>query len=280
MTDAEVLIVGLLVAIAGLGGLARLLSVPYPVVLVLGGAVLGFVPGLPQVELDPDVVLAVFLPPLLYGAGVFANFHDFRSELRWVALNAVPLVLVTMTAVAVAAHALVAELPWAAAFVLGAIVSPTDPLAAGAIMRRLGVPRRMVSVVEGEGLFNDATALVAYRVAVAAVVTGSFSQRTPACSSLPAPPAASRSASSLRGSSPRSADGCPTTSSTSPSRCSPATPRSCPPTPSAPPACSPRSPPGSSWASAARSCCPSARACRATTSGTRSTSSSTRRCSC
>src|SRR5919106_5640417 len=114
-------------------------------------------------------------PPLLYGSSIFANFNDFRGDLRWLALNTVGLVLVTMAVVAWVAHALIPGLPWAAAFVLGAIVSPTDPLAAATIMRRLGVPRRLVSAVEGEGLFNDATALVAYRVAVAAVVAGSFS---------------------------------------------------------------------------------------------------------
>jgi EmrB/QacA subfamily drug resistance transporter len=175
MSEAEILLVGLLVAVAGLSALARLLSVPYPIMLVLGGAVAGFVPGLPRVRLDPEVVLVVFLPPLLYGSGVFANVNDFRADLRWLALNAVPLVLVTMSAVAVVAHALIPGLPWEAAFVLGAIVSPTDPLAAATIMRRLGVPRRMVSAVEGEGLFNDATALVAYRVAVIAVTAGTFS---------------------------------------------------------------------------------------------------------
>jgi monovalent cation/hydrogen antiporter len=175
VSQAEVLIAGLLVAVTGLSALARLLSVPYPIVLVIGGAVLGFVPGLPQVELDPDVVLVVFLPPLLYGAAIFANFHDFRAEARWLALNTLPLVLVTMSAVAVTAHLLIPGMPWAPAFALGAIVSPTDPLAAGAIMRRLGAPRRLVSVLEGEGLFNDAAALVAYRVAVTAVVAGSLS---------------------------------------------------------------------------------------------------------
>src|SRR4051812_7286944 len=175
MSEAEVLIVGLLVAVAGLSALARLHSVPYPIVLVLGGTVFGFVPGWPDVRLDPQVVLVVFLPPLLYGSSVFANLNDFRSDLRWLALNTVPLVLVTMGAVALAAHALIPGLPWAAAFTLGAIVSPTDPLAASTIMRRLGASRRMVSAIEGEGLFNDATALVAYRVAVAAVVAGSFS---------------------------------------------------------------------------------------------------------
>jgi monovalent cation/hydrogen antiporter len=175
MGEAELLIAGLLVAVAGLSALARVLSVPYPIVLVVGGAVLGFVPGLPEVRLDPEVVLVVFLPPLLYGSSIYANVSDFRANLRGLTLNAVALVLVTMGAVAWAAHALIAGMPWEAAFVLGAIVSPTDPLAAATIMRRLDAPRRLVSGIEGEGLFNDATALVAYRVGVAAVVAGSFS---------------------------------------------------------------------------------------------------------
>ena len=175
MEEAEVVITGLLVAVVGLSALARQLSVPYPIVLVIGGAVLGFVPGLPEIELDPDVVLLVFLPPLLYGASIFANFGDLRANLRGLTLSTVGLVLVTMCAVAAVAHALIPDLPWEAAFVLGAIVSPTDPLAPAVIMRRLDVPRRLVSGVEGEGLFNDATALVAYRVAVGAVVAGSFS---------------------------------------------------------------------------------------------------------
>jgi CPA1 family monovalent cation:H+ antiporter len=175
MGQAEILIAGLLVSVAGLSALARMLSIPYPIVLVIGGALLGFVPGLPEVKLDPEVVLVVFLPPLLYSSAVFANFNDLRANLRGLTLSTVGLVLVTMCAVAWAAHALIDGLSWEAAFVLGAIVSPTDPLAAATIMRRLDAPRRLVSAVEGEGLFNDATALVAYRVAVAAVVTGSFS---------------------------------------------------------------------------------------------------------
>src|ERR671928_250844 len=175
MGEAELLIAGLLVAVAGLSALASRLSVPYPIVLVVGGALLGFVPGLPEVRLDPDVVLVVFLPPLIYGASIFANFGDLRANMRALTLSTVGLVLATMCAVAWAAHALIPGMPWEAAFVLGAILSPTDPLAAAAIMRRLEAPRRMVSMIEGEGLFNDATALVAYRVAVAAVVAGSFS---------------------------------------------------------------------------------------------------------
>src|SRR3954452_10473571 len=170
MGQAEILIAGLLVAVAGLSALARVLSVPYPIVLVFGGALFGFIPGMPEVKLNPDVVLVVFLPPLLYGAAFFANLGDIRRMTRSVVLSSVLLVLVTMVAVAVMTHALVDGLSWAAAFTLGAVVSPTDPLAAAAIMRRVGVPRRLVSLVEGEGLFNDATALVAYRIAIAAAV--------------------------------------------------------------------------------------------------------------
>jgi len=173
MGEAEVLIAGLLVAVAGLSALARLLGIPYPIVLVVGGAAVGFIPGA-DVHLDPDVVLVVFLPPLLYGAAFFANLNDLRANLRGLTLISVGLVLVTMVAVAVVAHEVIPGMPWAAAFALGAIVSPTDPLAAGTIMRRLGVPRQLVSAAEGEGLFNDATALVCYKVALAAV-GGTFS---------------------------------------------------------------------------------------------------------
>ena len=180
MGQAELLIAGLLVAVAGLSVLARRLSVPYPIVLVIGGALFGFIPGLPEVRLDPEVVLVVFLPPLVYGASVYANFNDFRANLRTLTLSTVGLVLATMCAVAWAAHALIPGLPWDAAFVLGAIVSPTDPLAASAIMRRLDAPRRMVSAIEGEGLFNDVTALVAYRVAVVPWWPGASRSPTPA----------------------------------------------------------------------------------------------------
>ena len=175
MGKAEFLIAGLLVSVAVLSAMARQMSLPYPIVLVVGGALFGFIPGLPEVKLDPEIVLVVFLPPLLYSAAFFANLNDIRANLRAVSLTTVGLVMATMCAVALVAHQLVPGLPWEAAFVLGAIVSPTDPLAAATIMRRLEVPRRLVSIVEGEGLFNDATALVAYRVGVAAVVAGSFS---------------------------------------------------------------------------------------------------------
>ena len=174
MQDAELLLLVLMVAVGALSILAGMVGVPYPILLVLGGLLLGFVPGIPTVELPPDLVLVLFLPPLLYWSSFFSPAPDLRSDARAISLAAVLLVLVTMIAVAAIAHALVPGLPWAAAFTLGAIVSPTDPLAATEIARRLGVPRRLVTLVEGESLVNDATALVAYRLALAAVVTGSF----------------------------------------------------------------------------------------------------------
>jgi CPA1 family monovalent cation:H+ antiporter len=174
VNQAELLIGGLLVAVAGFGALARWLSVPYPIVLVVGGALFGFIPGVPAVNLNPSIVLVVFLPILVYSAAFFANLGDIRANLRGITLGSVGLVLATTAAVAVVAHELVG-IPWAAAFALGAVVSPTDPLAAGLIMRRLDVPRALVSATEGEGLFNDATALVVYRVAIGAVVAGTFS---------------------------------------------------------------------------------------------------------
>jgi monovalent cation/hydrogen antiporter len=164
----------LLVAVAALATLADRIKVPYPILLVLGGLALGFVPGLPRVELDPDVVFLLFLPPLLYVSALFTSWRDFRANLRPISLLAVGLVLMTTCVVAAVAHWAI-ELPWAAAFVLGAIVSPTDAIAATAVAQRLGVPRRIVTILEGESLVNDATGIVAYRIAVAAVVAGTFS---------------------------------------------------------------------------------------------------------
>jgi monovalent cation/hydrogen antiporter len=175
MHDVEFVLVSLLVSVAVLGAAARAVNIPYPIVLVIGGLILGFIPGLPDIELEPELVLVIFLPPLLYSAAFFANLHDLRTNLRPIALQAVVLVLFTMCAVAVVVKALVPEMPWAAAFTLGAIVAPTDPVAATAIMRRMAVPRRIVSVVEGESLINDGTALVAYRTAAAVALGGAFS---------------------------------------------------------------------------------------------------------
>lgn len=174
MDDFEIFLAVLFVAVAGLNTLARWLSIPYPIPLVLGGLVLGLMPGMPDIELDPDMVLIVFLPPLLYAAAFFSDLRALKTDLRAISLIAVGLVLATIAAVAILGHEVIG-LSWPIAFALGAIVSPTDPVAATAIMRRLGAPRRVVNIVEGESLINDAAALVAYRIAVAAAVGGSFS---------------------------------------------------------------------------------------------------------
>ena len=169
------LVVVLFVAVIGLATLARRLVIPYPILLVVGGLFLGFVPGLPPVRLAPDLVFFVFLPPILWAAAFFTSFRDFRANLRPIMLLALGLVVATTAAVAVVAHAVVPGMSWAGGVALGAIVSPPDAVAAVAILRRLRIPRRVVVVLEGESLVNDASALILYRTAVAAMVTGAFS---------------------------------------------------------------------------------------------------------
>ncbi len=175
MAHIEVFLIGLFVAVAGLATLARVLSIPYPILLVLGGLVIGVMPGVPEIKLDPELVLVIFLPPLLYFAAFNSSLRDLRRAARPITISAIGLVLATTAAVAVVAHAVIPGLPWAMAFALGAIVSPTDPVAATSIMSRLGAPRGIVTIIEGESLINDASALIAYRVAVAAAVGGTFS---------------------------------------------------------------------------------------------------------
>jgi monovalent cation/hydrogen antiporter len=171
----SLVLVGLLAAGATLLALAQVVRVPYPILLVVGGLALSLVPGAPHVELPPDLVLVAFLPPLLYGTAFFTSLRDLRTNAKQIGFLAIGLVLVTMLIVAAVAHTVISGIDWPTAFVLGAIVSPTDPTAASAIAQRLGLPRRLVSLIEGESLVNDGTALVAYKFAVAAVVTGSFS---------------------------------------------------------------------------------------------------------
>ncbi len=166
---------GLIFAVATMLAAAPALRIPYPILLVLGGLVIGLIPGMPEFELNPELVFFGVLPPLLYSAAFFTSLRDLRSNMKPIGLLAIGLVVFTTVGVAVVAHAFIDDLSWASAFVLGAIVSPTDPLAATSIARRLGVPRKLVTIVEGESLVNDGTGLVLYRVAVAAVVTGSFS---------------------------------------------------------------------------------------------------------
>jgi monovalent cation/hydrogen antiporter len=173
--STELILLGVLVAVSALFVAAEFSSVPYPILFVLGGLTLGFVPGVPNVVLEPDLVLVIVLPPLLYSAAFFSSLRDLRANLRSISLLAIGLVLATTFGVAAIAHALIDDLSWKAAVVLGAIVSPTDPIAATSIARRLNVPRRVVTIVEGEAMINDATALIVYRFAVAAIVAGTFS---------------------------------------------------------------------------------------------------------
>jgi Na+/H+ antiporter len=174
--DRELIqLLGILIGVGALLFVAPTTRIPYPILMVLGGLVLSFVPGLPDFDLPPELVLVAFLPPLLYLAAFFTSLRDLRANLQPIGMLAIGLVAATTVGVAVVAHEVVDGLPWAAAFVLGAIVSPTDPIAATSIASRLGAPRRIVTVIEGESLVNDATALVLYRVAVVAVTTGAFS---------------------------------------------------------------------------------------------------------
>jgi Na+/H+ antiporter len=168
-------LVAILVSVALLLVAADRTSIPYPILLVVGGLGLGFIPGIPEVALPPDLVLIAVLPPLLYGAAFFTSLRDLRENAFAITLLAFGLVLTTMVIVAVVAHVLIPGLSWSTAFVLGAVVSPTDPTAATAIAERLGLPRRLTALIEGESLVNDGTALVAYKFAVVAVVSGTFS---------------------------------------------------------------------------------------------------------
>ncbi len=174
MHQAEIIVL-LFTAVGVLAVLAHKITLPYPIVLVLGGLALSFVPRLPAVNLNPDVVFYFILPALIYPAALFTSWRDFERNLRPILTLAIGLVLATTLAVAWIAHSIVPALPWAAAFALGAIVSPPDAVAAAAIIRRLGVPHRIQVILEGESLVNDATALVALQFAIAALVTGTFS---------------------------------------------------------------------------------------------------------
>lgn len=174
MHEVEV-ILWLLVAKLVLGTLAQRISIPYPIVLVFGGILIGVIDVFPDVELEPDIVFLLFLPPALFIAASGTDWRGFRRDIRAISALAVNLVLTTTVGVAVVAAAVISGLDWSTAFVIGAIVSPPDAVATISIIRSLPVPRRVMTILEGESLINDATALVAYRFAVAAVVSGSFS---------------------------------------------------------------------------------------------------------
>ena len=173
-TRQEVQLLVLLVTGAALLILSGPLRIPYPILLVLGGLLLAFGPGVPKVTMPPEVVLVGILPPLLYRTAYATGLRELRMNIRPIALLAVGLVALTALGVAIVAHA-ITDLGWAESFILGAVVSPTDPIAATAIGRRLGVPRRLIDIIEGESLINDGTALVLLKTAITAAVAGTFS---------------------------------------------------------------------------------------------------------
>src|SRR6266567_8133503 len=164
-----------MVGVAVVATAARALRVPYPILLVLGGLVLALIPAVPQVELAPDLVFLLILPPLVYIAGFEISPRDIKAQLRPILSLAVGLVLASTLAVGVVAHALLPTIGWPAAFTLGAMLSATDAVAATALLRTIGAPRRVVTLLESESLFNDATALIAYQAALGAAATASFS---------------------------------------------------------------------------------------------------------
>src|SRR5213596_2828030 len=174
MVEKTELILICLVAVALLAIVARKIRVPYPILLTCGGVLLALVPGLPAIHLEPKLVFDLFLPPLLYPAAIFTSWRDFRLNLRSILPMAIVLVLLTMTVTAYLFHGLVG-LPLAVGFVISAIVSPPDAVAALAVTQNLRVPRKIIVILEGESLINDATSFISFRFAVAAVMTGAFS---------------------------------------------------------------------------------------------------------
>jgi len=165
----------LIMCAVALGWVARHFKFPYPIALVIGGGALGFVPRLPQLQFDPQFLLVLVLPPILYQAALLTSWHEFKANIRPIGLLAIGLVIATTLAVGATLKLLIPDIPWSAAFVLGAIVSPPDVAAATAILSRVNIPRNVVTVLEGESLVNDASGLVIYKFAVAAVLTGAFS---------------------------------------------------------------------------------------------------------
>lgn len=163
-----------MVILISLTAIANKRKLPYPILLVVAGLIIGFVPQLPDLALNPDVVFIIILPPLLYDAATKTSWHEFRTSIRPISALAVTLVFFTTVAVAVTAHYFIPDFSWPLAFVLGAVVSPPDAVAASGIIKGLGLNKKVITILEGESLVNDASALIAYRYAVAAVTTGTF----------------------------------------------------------------------------------------------------------
>src|SRR6195256_3219261 len=170
--DLELVLILLLVFVVGFGSLANRLKTPYPILLVIGGLILSFVPGIPRFDLEPDIIFLGVLPPLLFAAAYNTSWRDFRYNLMSIGFLAFGLVGFTVVGVALISHWILPGFDWRLGLVLGAVVSTTDAIAATSIARRVGLPRRIIDVLEGESLINDASGLLALEFAVALVVTG------------------------------------------------------------------------------------------------------------
>ena len=168
------IIIFILVVLISLSALSDKLKLPTPVFLVLAGLIIGFIPVLPDLVMDPDVVFLVFLPPLLFDAAFRTSWHEFKSNIKPISALGVSLVFITTVAVAVTAHYFIPMFSWPLAFLMGAIISPPDAVAAAGIIKGLGLNTKVISILEGESLVNDASALIAYRYALVASITGSF----------------------------------------------------------------------------------------------------------
>jgi len=172
--DEFKIVIFLMAILISLTAIVNKRKLPFPILLVAAGLVIGFVPQLPNLALDPDIVFIVILPPLLYDAAAKTSWHEFRTAIRPISALAITLVFFTTVAVAITAHYLIPGFSWPLAFVLGAVVSPPDAVAASGIIKGLGLNKKVITILEGESLVNDASALIAYRYAVAAVTTGTF----------------------------------------------------------------------------------------------------------
>lgn len=172
--DSFKIVVFIMAILISLTAIANKRKLPYPVLLVAAGLIIGFVPQLPDLALDPDIVFVIILPPLLYDAASRTSWHEFRTAIRPISALAITLVFFTTISVAVTAHYIIPGFSWPLAFVLGAVVSPPDAVAASGIIKGLGLNKKVITILEGESLVNDASALIAYRYAVTAVTTGTF----------------------------------------------------------------------------------------------------------
>ena len=173
MNNLSVILI-IFAVLLGLQTIANKIKLPNAVLLVIVGVSLWFFPGLPAIELNPEVVFLLFLPPILYDAASHTSWHDFKSEIRPISTLAITLVFLTTTAVAIACYHFIPGFTWPLAFLLGAIVSPPDAVAATSIIKGMGLNKKVLTILEGESLVNDASALIAYRFDIEAIGTGSF----------------------------------------------------------------------------------------------------------